>query len=108
MRFTGSFPTIRTHGVPGRAASSPSSSSTVSGTTICSTSGDVAFMRVRSLGAHVLGDPGQQAVDEAAGVLRGVLLGELDGLGDRDRGRGLGNPTELVRADAEQRAVDHR
>src|SRR5437899_181300 len=41
----------------------------------------------RSGGAELVGDSRQHAVDEAAGVLGGEALGELDGLRDGD-GRG--------------------
>ena len=43
--------------------------------------------RAHALGAHFRGDAREQPVDEAAGVLGGVLLRELDGFGDHDRGR---------------------
>ena len=45
-------------------------------------------------------------VDEAARVLRGVLLGELDGLGDHRPRSARREPSQLERADAQQRAVD--
>ena len=60
----------------------------------------------RARRSELLGDAAQQPVDEPAGVLGGVLLGELDRLADHDRGRHVGLPAELVRAEAQHRAVD--
>src|SRR5262249_45114575 len=99
MRFTGSFQTTTIHGLSVTVTSSTSGSWTSSGAV-------VMMARSRSLILYVLGDARQQAVDEPPRVLRGVLLRELDCFVDDDSRRELRFPSELVRADAQQCAVD--
>ena len=91
MRLTGSFHTITIHGL----------SVTVDVSSIARLLGPrPASVTTRALtAARSARTPrrcGEQAVDEPAGVLGGVLLGELDRLADHDRRRDLGLPAELV------------
>ncbi len=51
---------------------------------------------------------GQQAVDEGRGLVRGQLLRQLDGLGDRHARRDVVVPHQLVGADAQQVPVHGR
>ena len=60
-----------------------------------------------SPGADLGGDPGEQAVDEAAGVVGGEALGQLDGLVEHDGGGdvGPGDSSEVaMRSTARSRA----
>src|SRR6478736_3013630 len=98
MRLTGSFQTITIHGL----SVSVSSSSSGSWTSI----GAVTAARSCRRRPQLLGDAAQEAVDEAAGVLGRVLLGQLDRLADHDRARDLGLPPELVGGQPEDGAVD--
>src|SRR6516164_5991284 len=98
MRLTGSFQTITIHGL----SVSVSSSSSGSWTSI----GAVTALRSWRGRPQLLGDAAQQAVDEAAGILGRVQLGQLDRLADHDRTRDLGLPPELVGGQPEDGAVD--
>src|SRR4029079_11929065 len=100
IRLIGSSHTITTHGTSRWVSVPPRSSSTVSGTTISSV--PISALGTSHLGADFRRDPRAEPVDEAAGIFRGILLGELDGLRDRDRGRHVGKPPELERAEAQQ------
>src|SRR5687767_10428101 len=101
MRFTGSFHTMT---IQGRSVTTTSSSSgfcTSSGATLTPASRSRRVAR-----PQVLGDPAEHAVDEAAGVLGRVLLGEFDGLADHDAGGQLRLPSQLVATDAQHGPVD--
>src|SRR5256885_14241575 len=58
--------------------------------------------------AQVLTDPAEHAVHEAAGVVGGVALGEVDRLADGDTERDFRPPAEFVDSDAKEVAVDDR
>src|SRR6476620_8260858 len=106
IRLIGSSHTITTHGTSRLVSVPPSSSSTVSGTTISSV--PISAFATSHLGADFRRDPREEPVDEATGILGGILLGELDRLGDRDRGRHVGKPPELERTETQQRAIHDR
>src|SRR5918999_2980766 len=92
----GSFHTTTTHGL------ATSTSSSTSGSTI------VGVSRGPIVHPEVLTNPAQHAVDEAAGVVGGVALRQVDRLADGDAERDLGPPAQLVDGDAQQVAVDDR
>src|SRR4051794_6426867 len=56
--------------------------------------------------AELLADPAQHAVDEPAGVVGRVPLGQVDRLADSHPERDIGPPAELEDGDAQQVAVD--
>jgi hypothetical protein len=58
--------------------------------------------------ALLLPDPIEDPIHEGAGVLRPVLLRQLDGLVDRDLGRDVGGEEELVRPQAKDVPINER
>src|SRR5919198_4897343 len=91
----GSFQTMTTQGLATSTVSSMSGS-----TMVGVSSGPIA--------PEVLTDPAEHAVDEAAGVVGGVALGQVDRLADGDAERDLGPPAEFIDSYAEEVAVDDR
>ena len=59
-------------------------------------------------GADLGGDGGEHAVDEAAAVVGGVPLGQLDGLGDHRAGGHVGPVHQLEGGQAQQGPVERR
>jgi nicotinate-nucleotide--dimethylbenzimidazole phosphoribosyltransferase len=70
------------------------------------------YLRTRGVSSsgtsQFLGDAAEHAVHEAAGVVGGEALGELDGLVDARRRRHVGTVAELVDRHPQQRAIDDR
>src|SRR5688572_363172 len=102
----GSFQTTTTHGL------ATSTVSSTSGSTMVGVSrgpiGPWGPGEPPGIIAELLTDAAEHAVDEAAGVVGGIALGQVDRLADGDAEGDVGPPAELIDGDAQEVAVDDR
>src|SRR2546423_8971821 len=104
MRLMGSFQTTTTQGLATSTVSSMSGSTMVGVSSGPISPGGPGVPP--GIIAKVLTDPAEHAVDEAAGVVGGVTLGQVDRFADGDAERDIGAPAELVDSYAKEVPVD--
>src|SRR5947208_13080423 len=102
----GSFQTTTTQGLATSTVSSTSGSTMVGVSSSPISPGGPGVSP--GIIAEVLTDPAKHTVHEAAGVVGGVALGQVDRLADGDAERDLGPPAQLEDSGAHQVAVGDR